>query len=116
MFFHVLWRQEQIAKSLKEENTQLRVLLRALESRMDYLAQICLAEKGQLPDSSIRDTRARADMAGIDPLLHLSFDEPGHPVNASALCLDKCLELTSSLAVLRIYSAILGCLSKKSIL
>ncbi|MCX4309080.1 MAG: hypothetical protein OSJ28_02075 [Desulfovibrio sp.] len=83
MFFHVLWRQEQIAKSLKEENTQLRVLLRALESRMDYLAQICLAEKGQLPDSSIRDTRARADMAGIDPLLHLSFDEPGHPVEGN---------------------------------
>lgn len=78
MFFYVLWRLEQIAKSLKEENTQLRVLLRALESRMDYLAQICLAEKGQIPDSS--DTRARADMAGIDPLLHLSFDEPWRPV------------------------------------
>ncbi len=70
MFFHVLWRQEQIAKSLKEENTQLRVLLRALESRMDYLAQICLAEKGQLPDSSIPGHPVEGnDKTGMD--IHL---------------------------------------------
>lgn len=80
MFFYVLWRQEQMAKSLKEENTQLRVLLRALESRMDYLAQIYLSENGQAQDSLAGDSRARADLAGTDPLLHLSFDEPAKPV------------------------------------
>lgn len=83
MFFYVLWRQEQMAKSLKEENTQLRVLLRALESRMDYLAQIYLSENCQATEAVAGDSRARADMAGTDPLLHLSFDEPANPVEDS---------------------------------
>lgn len=89
MFFYIQWRQEQIARSLREENTQLRVLLRALESRLDYLAQICLSEKGDNLEIASNDPNTIPDIAGTDPLLHLSFDEPGEsPGNTRGSGLD----------------------------
>lgn len=83
MFFYIQWRQEQIARTLKEENTQLRVLLRALESRLDYLAQICLSENGNNREIAGNDPKTRGDLASTDPLLHLSFDEPGESPSSS---------------------------------
>lgn len=76
MFFYIYWRQEGIIKELHEESTQIKMVIRSLESRLDYLAQLCLAEKnnGASPDDKI--AMAIKDTPSADPLLHLSFDDP----------------------------------------
>lgn len=89
--FHLLKRQEQAWQLLRDEHAQLRVLLRALESRLEYLAAVCLDPEqarragAQAPgDAAVKapsDSRSDgpAGPSGTDPLLRLSFEEPETP-------------------------------------
>lgn len=69
MLWLLLRRMDAHFHSLSEEHAQLRVILRALESRLN----------SSLPDAS--DSKHKNDgqtgESGQDPLLHLSFDKPG---------------------------------------
>ncbi len=70
--FYMLRSQEKLCQSLREEHAQLRVLLRALESRLDVL---CDAHgEGGAPSRAV-DLSSRAASAE-DPLRRLSFDAP----------------------------------------
>ena len=84
--------QQQAWQLLRDEHAQLRVLLRALESRLEYLAAVCL-DPEQARRADARASReageedapgAHADgpgaSSGTDPLLRLSFEEPETPV------------------------------------
>lgn len=80
MFMYLLRRLDNQTKTLADEHAQLRVLLRAMESRLDKLGQmerISSAYQSQLRDGEMaaaqKDT---SDAAGRDPLLHLSFEKP----------------------------------------
>lgn len=69
MFFYLSRKLDNMARALIDEHAQSRVLLRAMESRLDSLA--APAEK---------PARARREEGpATDPLLHLSFDEPAEP-------------------------------------
>ena len=86
-------RQEQAWQLLRDEHAQLRVLTRALESRLEYLAAVCLdpeqarkagersAQGGQAGAEAPRPPvdETPAGPAGTDPLLRLSFEEPETP-------------------------------------
>lgn len=61
--FYMLRSQERLNRALRDEHAQMRVLLRAMEARLDALG--CPAE-----------TAVQATPAAQDPLLHLSFDAP----------------------------------------
>lgn len=78
MFFYIYWRQEALIKGLHEESTQTRLLIRSLESRLDYLAQLCLAEKSNGVSAEDKNTIGINNSPSADPLLHLSFDEPAN--------------------------------------
>ncbi|MBD5627019.1 MAG: hypothetical protein HDQ90_06005 [Desulfovibrio sp.] len=91
--FYLHKRQEQAWQLLRDEHAQLRVLTRALESRLEYLATVCLdpeqarrsgddATQGGEPRKAasyapLDDTAAGP--SGTDPLLRLSFEEPETP-------------------------------------
>ncbi len=91
--FYLHKRQEQAWQLLRDEHAQLRVLTRALESRLEYLATVCLdpeqAHKSQdraaeghepgqaAPYPPLDETPAGP--SGTDPLLRLSFEEPETP-------------------------------------
>ena len=92
--FYLLKRQEQAWQLLRDEHAQLRVLVRALESRLEYLAAVCLdpeqahrAEARAARDageekagaSSAPRSDGPAGASGTDPLLRLSFEEPEAP-------------------------------------
>lgn len=72
MLYYVLRCQERTCRLLREDNAELRVLLRALESRMAHL-------EGDMPAP---ETPRASDLSGGvaavegDSLLHLSFDAP----------------------------------------
>lgn len=105
--FYLHKRQEQAWQLLRDEHAQLRVLLRALESRLEYLATVCLdpeqarrsgersgdggAAGGQAPYAPLDDTAAGP--SGTDPLLRLSFEEPETPRAAGEKPRDPGLEL-----------------------
>ena len=76
MFFYIYWRQEILIKGIHEENTQTRVLIRSLESRLDYLAQLCLTDKNNAASADDKISMIVNDSPTTDPLLHLSFDDP----------------------------------------
>ncbi len=73
MFYYLVHRIDGQFQVLGEEHAQLRVLLRAVESRLDKLE----SERDDT-DQPI-SVSAMADAAGHDPLLHLSFEEPVNP-------------------------------------
>lgn len=75
IFIFIARRVDAHFRSLSEENAQLRVLLRAIESHLDGEDAPC-GPKTEMP----------ADDAAKDPLLHLSFEKtaPGR-VNDPAL-------------------------------
>ena len=94
--FYMLKRQEQAWQLLRDEHAQLRVLLRALESRLEYLATVTLDPEqarraearaaGGVPGESAPSAPSRdghpagpAGASGTDPLLRLSFEEPEAP-------------------------------------
>lgn len=67
-FNHRLARQLQ---ELSEEHAQLRVLLRALESRLEGVAAL----ENVRPTGADKSTPQGEASSGHDPLLHLSFDK-----------------------------------------
>lgn len=72
MLYHVLRCQERHCRMLRDDNAELRVLLRALESRMAHL-------EGDAPAAAAPRPAAAAAVevaAEPDSLLHLSFDGP----------------------------------------
>lgn len=83
--FYLLKRQEHAWQLLRDEHAQLRVLLRALESRLEYLAAVTLdPEQTRRAHDAARQestppypSAAPAEASGRDPLLRLSFEEPG---------------------------------------
>ncbi len=89
--FYLLKRQEHAWQLLRDEHAQLRVLLRALESRLEYLAAVTLdPEQTRRAHDPARQEAAQetaspypplaaapAEASGRDPLLRLSFEEPG---------------------------------------
>ena len=111
--FYMLKRQEQAWQLLRDEHAQLRVLLRALESRLEYLATVTLdpeqarraearaaAPTGEnAPSAAPRDENPAGPIgaSGTDPLLRLSFEEPEAPAEpgraASKPARDPALEL-----------------------
>lgn len=91
--FYLHKRQEQAWQLLRDEHAQLRVLTRALESRLEYLATVCLdpeqarrtgdgaahAEQAAQAAPYAPLDQAPAGPSGTDPLLRLSFEEPETP-------------------------------------
>lgn len=74
MFFYLLRRLDEQTRTFSDEHAQLRVLLRALESRLDKIVQI---EKiNSLFQGQMEGDNAQDEDAGHDPLLHLSFEQP----------------------------------------
>lgn len=74
---------------LREDNAELRVLLRALESRMAHL-------EGDAPAAEMPQPKPAAEApAERDSLLHLSFDAPaaGRPAPRSDAATDPGLDL-----------------------
>ena len=70
MLYYVLRCQERHCRMLRDDNAELRVLLRALESRMAHL-------EGDVPVTAAPQPVVAADTAAEpDSLLHLSFDAP----------------------------------------
>lgn len=63
VLFHMLRSQERLCRALRDEHAQLRVLLRAVESRLDRLDGSAAA-------------RPTPPAAADDPLLRLSFEAP----------------------------------------
>lgn len=84
MFLYSLKKRESYFKSLNDEHAQLRVLLRAMESRLDHMEKylgLCagLGNTHFQADKEMPAEKASAEMKGTgghDPLLHLSFEEP----------------------------------------
>lgn len=94
VLYHMLRSQEKLCRSLREEHAQMRVLLRALESRLDGL------EADGMTDAPRATTRSAAHLAprpaaqpAEDPLLRLSFDEPAAEQPASPTGIDPALDL-----------------------
>lgn len=82
MFFYSLKKRESQFRSLSEEHAQLRVLLRAMESRLDNMEKYMAARAGfkntageEAPEDACETDESQAQEP--DPLLHLSFEEPG---------------------------------------
>lgn len=83
MFLYVLKKMDRQETTLSEEHAQLRVLLRALESRLEKISQmerLNAIMQGHLNAESIFPDKNQ-DSDGSekqDPLLHLSFEKPGN--------------------------------------
>ena len=75
----VLWylivKIENVSRQASEERAQLRVLLRAMESRLDGVSRETVAPERGEPMNDGTDERTTA----YDPLLRLNFDEPPTP-------------------------------------
>ena len=73
----VIWYHNRILlrqlNDLSDEHAQLRVLLRALESRLDGI--LALEKINSEKDSGKIDNKERDVPSAQDPLLHLSFDK-----------------------------------------
>ena len=70
MLYYLLRCQERHCRMLRDDNAELRVLLRALESRMAHL-------EGDAPVTAAAQPAAAPEAAAErDSLLHLSFDAP----------------------------------------
>lgn len=105
--FYLFRREEQAWQLLRDEHAQLRVLLRALESRLEYLAAVCLdpeqarraearaaQEAGEERAPAAPGAAGASANPGTDPLLRLSFEEPEEPAPAPGKpATDPALEL-----------------------
>lgn len=65
VLFYMLRSQERLCQVLRDEHAQMRVLLRAMESRLDALE-----------GSAGSEPRPAGTLPARDPLLHLSFEDP----------------------------------------
>lgn len=96
MFYYLLSRLDNLAKGLSDEHAQLRVLMRAMESRLDKISQVerlnallqDQASEGKITMTQSSVLSEENDTAGHDPLLHLSFDQPRNMDSALARDLD----------------------------
>lgn len=85
MYAYLLRKLDAQNRAMNEEHAQMRVLLRAMESRLDKLGQaqrINAMLGGQTGPDSV-DGEAD-DATGNDSLLHLSFEKPhnlAEPIN-----------------------------------
>lgn len=78
MFLYLLKKLDTIARSLSDEHAQMRVLLRAMESRLDKLAhmeKVSAILQGQMEGNEEMHDKGD-ERAGHDALLHLSFERP----------------------------------------
>lgn len=85
MFFYSIKKRESQFRNLNEEHAQLRVLMRAMESRLDNIEKY-LASCPGIVSTAARQEGAEAgceDASDMDhknqendPLLHLSFEDP----------------------------------------
>lgn len=87
MFIYSSQKRESLARSLSDEHAQLRVLLRAMESRLDNMEKM-MALHTMPKDASnsagmadhgsfmAEEHAQNQEPAGHDPLLHLSFEDP----------------------------------------
>ena len=64
VLFYMLRSQERLCQVLRDEHAQMRVLLRAMESRLDAL-----------DGSAGSEPRPTETLPARDPLLHLSFED-----------------------------------------
>lgn len=71
-YYYLLKKIDDNSRQLSEECAQIRVLVRAAESRLDRLTK----ENETCPESAAQEETAPC---GRDPLLHLSFEEPPKP-------------------------------------
>ena len=85
MLYFMLRNQEKMCQTLREEHAQTRLLLRALESRLENTVRGTVAPAGM---DSPREPEAPSLH---DPLLRLTFDEPAAPPAKPAV--DPALEL-----------------------
>lgn len=65
VLFYMLRSQERLCQILRDEHAQMRVLLRAMEARLDALG-----------GSADPEPRPAETLPARDPLLHLSFEDP----------------------------------------
>lgn len=83
LFWSLYKKLDAQTRTLGDEHAQLRVLLRAMESRLDKLMQLERISKmlqedinpADLPEENTQEN----DTPAHDPLLHLSFDQPANP-------------------------------------
>ena len=85
MLFFMLRNQEKMCQTLREEHAQTRLLLRALESRLENTM------RGTVPPVGLDSPQEAENIPQHDPLLHLSFDEPAAPPSKPAA--DPALDL-----------------------
>lgn len=85
MLYFMLRNQEKMCQTLREEHAQTRLLLRALESRLENTV------RGTTPPAETDSPREPETSPLHDPLLRLSFDEPAAPPRNPAV--DPALEL-----------------------
>ena len=71
MFIYSERKRDKQARSLSEEHAQLRLLLRAIEARLDNDGTV------SSPVLNEEATMENGNGSDYDPLLHLSFEEPG---------------------------------------
>ena len=70
MLYFMLRNQEKMCQTLREEHAQTRLLLRALESRLENTV------RGTVSPLGLDSPQAEESIPQHDPLLHLSVDEP----------------------------------------
>ncbi len=82
VLFYMLRSQERLCRILRDEHAQMRVLLRATESRLDALSGVA--------GPALRPTGV---VPAHDPLLHLSFEDPLQPGRDEKHATDPALDL-----------------------
>ncbi len=94
IFYYLLRRQDELGLLLREDLSELRVLLRALESRMNQQAGHANAS-GRRDEYNANNSEnpSQTDADIHDPLLRLSFDEPASKHSGAAKKHDPALEL-----------------------
>lgn len=85
MLYFMLRNQEKMCQTLREEHAQTRLLLRALESRLEN------SVRGATPPAGLDSPQGQESASLHDPLLRLSFDEPAAPPQKTVA--DPALEL-----------------------
>lgn len=83
MFFYLIKRMDDQVKVLSDEHAQIKVLLRAMESRIDKITRLenlnAVFKNQMEADGLMPAGMAEQNAAGHDPLLHLSFEQPHNP-------------------------------------
>lgn len=103
MFLYSLRKKDETVRSLSDEHAQLRVLLRAMESRLDNIEKMlsfqnmsrdgmATARSADAGHATREEDAQDSESAGHDPLLHLSFEDPDKSGKDMDLNLDLYLD------------------------